>query len=337
MSDKIKRLKKSLNTNEATVFFTLLFIIVLFSVINNYFFSLRNLFDLMRTMTIYMIFASGIMMVIINGGIDMSFIANAMCASYIIVKLALRYNYSGGIMLFLLGSLLLGLIIGFCNSLLINIFEMPAFIITLATANVIRGLTLNFVGNNHLIVSDLSPAIVEFSRMFLIRAVDSTSGASFGLDACFFIALATMIITHFILRYTIIGRGVYALGGDQVSASRIGYDLKKVRAFIFSYVGALSGLGGMIYVIQTRMADPMQMTGTELNVVAAVVIGGVKITGGKGSVIGVFMGLMLTQVILTNLFMIGVPSYWQRLVYGCFVVMAIIYQTLQERSRAKKI
>ena len=164
--------------------------------------------------------------------------------------------------------------------------------------------------------------------------VDAT-GSTYGLHFSVFITLGIMILTHIILNYTMIGRGVYALGGDSSSAQRLGYNLTKVRMFIYGYAGFLAGLGGLIYVSNNRMADPMSFQGEELTVIAAVVMGGTSIAGGKGTVLGVCLGLMLTNVINNNLALINVPSYWQKLTFGCLIIFAVLIQSAKAKREAK--
>ena len=157
--------------------------------------------------------------------------------------------------------------------------------------------------------------------------VDAT-GASYGLHFSVFIMLGIMILTHLILGHTIIGRGVYALGGDSASAQRIGYNLTRIRMFIYGYAGLLAGIAGLIYVSNNRMAE-------ELTVIAAVVMGGTSISGGKGSVLGVFLGLMLTNVINNNLALINVPSYWQKFTFGLLIIFAVLVQSVKAKREAR--
>lgn len=147
--------------------------------------------------------------------------------------------------------------------------------------------------------------------------------------------LGIMVITHLILNYTVLGRGVYALGGDTTSAKRVGYNITRVRLFIYGYAGLLAGIGGLIYVSNNRMADPMSFQGEELTVIAAVVLGGTSISGGKGSILGVFLGLMLTNVINNNLVLINVPSYWQKFVFGLLIIVAVFIQSIKAKREIK--
>ena len=329
-----KLLKKFTKSNEFMVFILLVMVFGIFTAINPTFLSMRNMFDLFRTMIVTGIFACGVMMIIINGGIDMSFMAIAICSGYITIRFANAFGMQGPFLLLLVISGVLGVLFGFLNALLVNTFEIPVFIATLSVATAIRGLVLAFVGNEYVANADMPDATIAFSKRYLFNMVDD-SGATYGLHLGVFIMLGIMIFTHLLLRYTIIGRGVYALGGDSVSARRIGYNITHLRFFLYGYAGLLAGLGGLIYVSNNRMADPMSFQGEELSVIAAVVLGGTSISGGKGSIAGVFLGLMLTNVINNNLVLINVPSYWQKLVFGLLIIVAVFAQSMRAKTLTK--
>ena len=274
------------------------------------------------------------MMIIINGGIDMSFMAIAICSAYMTVRLATSLGFQGPILVLMIISAVIGMLFGFLNAFLVNKFEIPIFIVTLSVATSIRGLMLNFVGNEYAASAEMPACTIEFSKTYWFNMVDAT-GASYGLHFSVFIMLGIMILTHLILGHTIIGRGVYALGGDSASAQRIGYNLTRIRMFIYGYAGLLAGIAGLIYVSNNRMADPMSFQGEELTVIAAVVMGGTSISGGKGSVLGVFLGLMLTNVINNNLALINVPSYWQKFTFGLLIIFAVLVQSVKAKREAR--
>ena len=320
--------------NEFIVFLILIGIMALFTILNPSFLTVRNMYDLLRTMIVTGIFACGVMMAIISGGVDISFMVIALCSSYTTIRIALAVGTDWGFMPLILLSMLIGLLLGLCNAILINKFEISVFIATLAVGTTIRGLMLQFVGNEYVTNDLMPPSTIAFSRFIIFNAVDST-GASYGLHFSVLIMIGLMLITHFIMRHTIIGRGIYAIGGDAISAKRIGYNVSAVRYFLYAYSGALAGISGMIFAANNRMVDPISFQNEELTVIAAVVLGGTSIMGGKGTVFGVFLGLLLTNVINNNLVMIGVPSYWQRLVFGILIIIAVFVQSVKARQDAR--
>ena len=329
-----KTIRKFVRSSEIIVLAILLLVMCAFYILNPAFLTVRNMFDLLRTMIVTGIFACGVMIVIISGGIDMSFMAIAICSAYMTVRFSIANAPQLPFIVLALISMVIGILLGMCNAFLVNTFEMPIFIATLSFATTVRGLMLAFVGNEYIPSPDMPPALIEFSKMYCFNTTDAT-GSTFGLHLSVFIMLGVMIITHLIMRYTIIGRGVYALGGDMTSATRIGYNIKRLRRFLYGYAGCLAGLGGIIYVANNRMADPMSFQGEELTVIAAVVLGGTSISGGKGSVIGIFLGLMLTNVINNNLVIIGIDSYWQKFTFGLLVIVAVVIQSIRAKRAAK--
>jgi len=329
-----KRFSKFLRSSEFIVLVILALVMTAFYILNPTFLTRRNMFDLLRTMIVTGIFACGVMMVIISGGIDMSFMTIAICSAYITIRFSIANAPGMPFVALALMSMVIGVILGMGNAFLVNTFEMPIFIATLSLSTTIRGLMLAFVGNEYIPSPDMPPATIAFSKMYCFNTVDA-SGSTFGLHFSVFIMLGVMVITHLIMRHTIIGRGIYALGGDSVSASRIGYNIKRVRMFLYGYAGCLAGLGGLIYVSNNRMADPMSFQGEELTVIAAAVLGGTSISGGRGTVLGVFLGLMLTNVINNNLVIIGIDSYWQKFTFGLLVIIAVVIQSIRAKRAAK--
>lgn len=334
MSAIKKRLNKFTKSNEFIVLIILTMVFVVFSILNPAFLSMRNMYDLFRTMIVTGIFACGVIMVIINGGIDMSFMTIAICSAYMTIRLAVSLSIDGPFIVLLAVSGIIGALFGFCNAYLVNKFEIPIFIATLSLATTIRGLMLNFVGNDYIPSPQMPASTIDFSKTYVFNTVDA-SGSTYGLHISVFIMLGIMIFTHLILNYTVLGRGVYALGGDTTSAKRVGYNITRVRLFIYGYAGLLAGVGGLVYVSNNRMADPMSFQGEELTVIAAIVLGGTSISGGKGSILGVLLGLMLTNVINNNLVLINVPSYWQKFVFGLLIIVAVFIQSFKAKREIK--
>ncbi len=326
-----KTINRLIKSNEFVIAIVIILVILIFGAINPAFYSTRNIFELFRTITVNLIFGCGVMMIIVNGGVDLSFMAIAIVTSYLTVQSCILLSMQGPLIIIFIIASIMGLIIGLFNSYLVSKYDIPVFIATLSVGSVIRGLVLAFIGNEYIPSTHMPISTIELSKkyIFLMRDIQG----EFGLHIGIIISIGIIIITHIILNYTVIGRGVYALGGDKISAIRIGYNIKKIRYFIFGYAGLLSGIAGIIYVSQNRMADPISLQGQELSVIAAVVMGGTRITGGKGSVLSVILGVLLTQIILSNLVLIGVPSFWHRSTFGALIIAAILFQSIRENLK----
>ena len=142
-------------------------------------------------------------------------------------------------------------------------------------------------------------------------------------------------MTWFILKYTLFGRSVYAIGGSSVSAKRIGYNIDKSQIIIYTYIGLLAGLAGMVHNSIMVQVDPNVFGGFELQVVAAVVLGGANIAGGYGSVHGTLIGVLFLAVSNNGLILMRIPTFWQQIVVGLIIVAAVTVDVVQ-RSRIEK-
>jgi simple sugar transport system permease protein len=130
------------------------------------------------------------------------------------------------------------------------------------------------------------------------------------------------VVTWWLLNRTMMGRGVFAMGGSLAIAERLGYNLRAIHLFVFGYTGLLAGVAGILHVSTNRLANPFDLVGTELDVIAAVILGGARITGGTGTVAGTLLGVVLVTLINSVLILIGVPSTWQKVIIGAFILVA---------------
>ena len=148
------------------------------------------------------------------------------------------------------------------------------------------------------------------------------------------ILIGLVIITWLIVRYTKIGRGIYAIGGDRVSAQRVGFNITQIQYFLYGFVGLLAGIAGIIHGSLIRRVNPFGIVGTELTVIAAVVLGGTRITGGRGTITGTLLGVLMITIINQNLILLGISSYWQQVVIGLLIIISVGITSYREK-RAK--
>jgi simple sugar transport system permease protein len=151
------------------------------------------------------------------------------------------------------------------------------------------------------------------------------------LHPAILITLGTIVLVWLLLNYTMLGRGVYALGGAREAAERAGFNVPRIQYFIYGFVGLLSGVAGMTFGSLARQANPQDIVGMELNVIAAVVLGGAQLTGGRGSVLGSVLGVILVVIASNSLVLIGVPTVWQRVVIGLIILIGTGLPALQAR------
>lgn len=302
--------------------FTLMLIIlvsVVVGAISPEFWQISNIFDMARASVVTGIFGLGFLMILAAGGIDMSFTAIAALMMYWITTAVATYMPSMPMPLILFIAAAGGALLGVCNGLLVHHLRAPALIVTIGTQYVIRGFLLTFIGTE-LFVN--VPASIENFSKYELWQVETDTGSIAVLPAYVLLLVAAAIVTWWVLNRTLMGRAIFAIGGNSSIAERLGYDLRKVHVFVFGYAGLLAGVAGMLHVSSNRLANPFDLSGSELGVIAAVVLGGARITGGSGTVIGTILGVVLVTLVNNVLILAGIPSSWQTFVVGCFIILA---------------
>ena len=292
------------------------------SIINPVFFTFENLFDLLRSNSGMAILAIGVFLVMLSGGIDVSSTAIAIAGQYIAINVLIAADINSIPLAFLI-SMSVGLALGAMNAVFISLLNLPTLIITLGTSSVFHGLLLELVGTKSIISGYLPKSIKAFARTNILT-LSRDNGSEYGLSIFFLILVVVIVITWFILKFTMIGRGVYAVGGNQEAAQRIGFNVKKIKFFVYCYAGVLAGVMGVIHVSLIRTSNPQYIIGSELSVIAAVVLGGARLTGGVGSLMGTMLGVILITILEKNLVLLGLPSYWQKFFIGLVIVIGVI-------------
>ena len=315
----------------------LLIIIVVYSVFvtikNPGFFQIQTVFDIIKTSSTTMIVAMGLLVVMISGGIDVSFMAIALFGSYTSLYIMIQTGINNLAFAFAV-SMAIGVVLGLVNAVLISWLKLPPFIITLGTQNLFHGIMTTFISDKSFGSGVLPECLHKFGQGTLFKV--ATANGSTGLTVSLIPVLIAGLATYFILRKTMIGRGIVAIGNDEESARRAGFNPFKIRLFVYAYSGALAGMMGIVYAAQVNALYPNKMVGDELMVVAAVVIGGTKITGGQGKIFGVVLGVLITYLLNSTLIMIGLSSSWNNLFVGAILVIAVAITSYQERVKNRK-
>lgn len=280
------------------------------------FLTLGNLYDLVNNYAMLTILACGLFMVLISGGIDISFPAMAIIAQYVMVLIlrdiggnfVVAYLIAGGV----------GILLGSINAILVNRLRVPSIIITISTLNIFYGLLLWF--SKGVWLYDF-PAWFE-SGFMLFKYTDA-DGYDYGLGLPMLTMFTVLALTAFIMNFTTVGRKIYALGGNRESASRLGFSVLLLQWFVYGYMGLMSGVAGVVQSWTVRTVAPDSLLGYELTVLAAVVLGGTSLVGGRGTLIGTVLGVILLAVLQNGLNLLGVSSYWQTLITGIIIVVSI--------------
>ena len=327
-------IKKLLLRNETV----LIFAIIIFSLVigskSPEFFTLANLFDILRSSFVQLLFALGVLIVIISGGIDVSFPIVGIFSGYtaVIIMQKLELNPESLLIPIVL-AVLIGIVLGGFNAIAIAGFGIPTLITTLGTAGIFRGVMLSFIGASF--ISDIPIGLDKFSTADLIK-FESDAGTLVRLHVLVIPVAIITVLVALLLSRTIFGRSVYALGGGAEPTRRLGISVKRTQAKIYMLVGGLSGLAGILYVSLQRKANPYDLAGSELDVIAAVVLGGASIMGGYGTVFGTVLGVLFINMIKNNLVLLGVSSSWQRAAVGVLLVIGITIQAISENRKNKR-
>ena len=326
-------IKKLLLRNETALIIAIIVLSLIIGIKSPEFFTLANLFDIFRSSFVQLIFALGVLIVIISGGIDISFPAVGIFAGYTAVVLMQHFEWNPeNLLLPIALAIIIGTILGAVNSIAIATFGIPTLIATLGTSGIFRGLMLTFIGSSF--ISDIPIALDKFATADLLK-IQPEEGTLARLHILIIpVAILTILISLLLTR-TMFGRSVYALGGGVEATRRLGISVKRTQAKIYMLVGGLSGLAGILYVSLQRKANPYDLTGSELDIIAAVVLGGASIMGGYGTVFGTVLGVLLISLIKGNLILLGVSSSWQRAAVGALLIIGITVQALNESKKAK--
>ena len=326
-------IKKLLLRNETALIIAIIVLSLIIGIKSPEFFTLANLFDIFRSSFVQLIFALGVLIVIISGGIDISFPAVGIFAGYTAVVLMQHFEWNPeNLLLPIALAIIIGTILGAINSIAIATFGIPTLIATLGTSGIFRGLMLTFIGSSF--ISDIPIALDKFATADLLK-IQPDEGTLARLHILIIPVAILTILVSLLLTRTMFGRSVYALGGGVEATRRLGISVKRTQAKIYMLVGGLSGLAGILYVSLQRKANPYDLTGSELDIIAAVVLGGASIMGGYGTVFGTVLGVLLISLIKGNLILLGVSGSWQRAAVGALLIIGITVQALNESKKAK--
>lgn len=327
---------RAMNPMERLLSIVIVVYIAFVSIRNPLFFGPQALFDIMSTGAGLMILALGALIVLISGGIDVSFAAIAVVASYTAARLSMVLEIDN--LFFILAvAIAVGAALGSINAVLVHVYRLPTLIVTLATASVFHGLMAITLGMKTFTQTDVPQSMIDFGRWY-IWTIENEDGSRITLSGFVVITVGVMALTWFLLYRTRIGRSVFAVGSNEESASRIGINIFATRLFIYSYVGMLSALMGVMYWSRLYYINPDILYGfIELSIIAAVVIGGAKLTGGEGTILGALLGLIVYQLFTNTLVYLGLSPSWSQLFFGSVLIgmlMVIYYRQRQANKKA---
>jgi simple sugar transport system permease protein len=317
-----------LDSSEFYLFLVIAGLMALLTVFTEDFFSVENLFDVLMSYSFLGVMAVGLMVVLVSGGIDISFTATATVAQYVMATLLIRHG--GGWWLAFLIPMAIGITLGAVNALLVYSLRVHSIIITIATLNIFYGLLIFLTGGKWIYnFPDW------FARGLSLFAFTSAGGKTYTFSLSIMVLVAAVAITGFILNKTAVGRQIYAMGGNPEAAKRMGFNLLRLHLFVYCYMGFLAGTAGLVQAQLVQTVAPNSIVGRELEVVAAVVLGGASLAGGAGTLLGTVLGVALIAIMSNGLTLMGVSSYWHQVVIG-LIILASVSITAFNRKREEK-
>ena len=324
---------KSLKIKELPILLILVVLSVIIAIANPTFLSVENFLDILKSNLVLAMMAMGMLLVLLTGGIDVS-VASIIAAVTVITGQSL-IHLSSNLFVTILVACLSGTLMGLINGLLIAKLKIPPIVATLGTMSVILGLVLYLT--NGAWITGIPESFIAFGRKTLLP-FKLADGRSIGLPVQVLFLIPVIVLTWFILKKTVIGRGIYAIGGNMESAERMGFKADRILIFVYSFEGFLIGLAAVVHTSIMRQVDPNAFLGFEMQVIAAVVLGGASVLGGFGSVLGTVIGVSLFCVINNGLILMHIPVFWQKIVVGLIIIGSISIDMIQkQRAENNKI
>lgn len=305
----------------------LVLMIIIMSFLSDKFLTVTNMRNVTRQISVNVCLSVGMTLVILTAGIDLSVgsvlaLTGAVAAGLLknglelpMFNLAIRYTFLGAA----LAAILVGSILGLTNGLAITRFRVPPFVATLAMLTIARGLTM------------------LWTKGFPITGLGETfaglgTGSFLAIPVPVWICAVIVAVALVVTKRTRFGRYVYAVGGNEQAAKLSGLNVNKIKLMVYTVAGALAAIGGLITTARLDSAQPNAGMGYELDSIAAVVIGGTSLSGGRGSVLGTVLGALIIGVLNNSLVLLDVSPFWQQVIKGCVILLAVVIDRLSAKD-----
>lgn len=301
------------------ILLALLALILLMSFASDVFLTKRNLVNIFRQMSSYALLAFAISYCLIIGCIDLSIGANMAMSGIICAQMMTMFGCN-----FIVASLvaiLVGMFCGFLNGFIVANTGMPPYIVTLAMQNVCRGAAYLLAGGTGSAVKVNSDAFYQLGNGFIFGIIP--------IPVIIYLILG--ILLGVVLHYTVHGRHMYAVGGNKEAAMYVGVNIKKIQITTFIISGALAAIAGIISASRVYSGQPSAGDGYESNAIAAAVLGGTSFNGGRGTIEGTIIGVLVIQVITNGLNLLEVSTYWQWVTKGIVIMLAVYVDTMKQK------
>ncbi len=326
---KHRNLRQNLTSTNMILIYVIIVFCLIVGIKESAFRSPATAITVARAGIFTMCFALCEMIVILSGGIDVSFPAIGCAAMYIPMYIVNRVTHVDNAFYAFALAILIGLTFGLFNAFLVSILKIPPLIATLATSSIVSGGMVTLLGTREFTI--LPSSLQAIYNTNLITYTAPGSGFTYLLNVLILVPVVACVVVHWMLRHTMLGRGLYAIGGDKNAARLAGFNVTRLQFFAYVFSGVFTAITAMIYNILMHSATTSALMGDEMIVIAACVIGGVRITGGYGSVPGTILGVLLITLVQNNLNMLGIPAAWQTFVVGLVILIGTILTSWQTK------
>lgn len=323
MNKKVKRL---LSKNEFYVGLIIVILAVLIQSVSGLFFAINNVVDLLRAIAVNAIYALCGLLAFVSTGADVSFPMIAGMSTYIIFKLGEVTSLPAVVLVLI--ALVIGALCGCINGYFIVKYHFNSLIVTLATSSICYGIAFGALKGVRI---DVPSQFAGFANWNILQVKSAQTGLGASLHGAFLVMIILYVIAYLVLNKTMIGRAVYAIGGDEISARRAGFQVDKIRFGIFVVNGMIAVIGGLCYACMCKNCSPMEYYGGEMIVIAAIVLGGVRLTGGHGSLLGCLLGTLLLSMVSNSLTMVGISVYYQKVFIGIIIIIGASVSAIQAK------
>lgn len=312
-------LRKFAKMDSLAILIALLLEVIIFGTTSPYFFTTGNLLTILQYCSLTGLVALPMTLLMISGNFDMS-LGSQVAFTSCITGMICRGSTTGWDMIFLaiLASVAIGAVCGYLNSFFILTVGLPPFIATMAMMQAVRGVAYLLTNGSSIML--MSPTFGILGR-----------GKTLGIPNTVYIFLVFIIIFAFIAKYTVFGRRAYTIGGNDVAARLSGIDVHKTATVLYIITGAMAGLVGTLTASQLGAALPSSHTDFAFDVISAVVLGGVAMNGGKGTIGGTIMGVLILAILDNGLIMLNVSSHWQLVCSGLVLLAAVSFDALKQK------
>jgi len=314
---------KIARSREFSLFLVLVVLCVIIQSRNPQFLTATVIDSILRNYSYTILMATGMLMVLLVGGIDIS-VGSTLALSGMTSALLMRSGVLGSAFLAYLTSLGVGIICGLLVGLIITKGKVLPIIASLGFMYVFRGMTFFISGGQWVGMQHLLPEFREFSQ-----------GASLGISNLLWITIVVYIGVFVMLKWTRLGRQIYAVGSNPDAAMVSGIRIDRIKLFVYAFNGALAGISGAMFVGFYASAQNNSAMGLELDIIAACVIGGVSLKGGQGTIPGVLLGALMIAVINRSLSLTGIDPFWQQALKGAVILFAVTANILVQRRATR--